>query len=325
MLETSARLLRLLSLLQARRFWTGAELADRLEVTERTLRRDIDRLRSLGYPVDGTPGVAGGYQLGAGATLPPLLLEDDEALAVSIGLSTAAGSRVTGVEEAAVRALVKLERVLPGRLRRRADALRAAILPLDRAGPRIDSEVLTTLAEACREHERVSFHYAGRGRSGERLVEPAGLVHTGYRWYLVAWDTEREDWRTFRVDRVTGKVELGDRFSPRPPPEDGDLRKYVSRSVAVAAYGHQARVILHAPLERMQERVSPATGVLERLDGRRCVLLTGAQSLAPLLVWIALLGVDFEVLEPPELAEQLRELHARFSRALTPGPGSSKA
>lgn len=316
MLETSARLLRLLSLLSARRFWSGAELAESLEITGRTLRRDIDRLRNLGYPVEATPGVAGGYQLGAGAHLPPLLLEDDEALAVSIGLQTAARSDVSGIDEAAVRALAKLERVLPPRLRRRANVFRASILSMERSGPRVDPAVLTTLASACREHDRVCFGYAGRDRSGERKVEPVGLVHTGYRWYLVAWDVAREDWRTFRVDRITGEVNKGAPFSPRPPPEAGDLRKYVARSVSTAGYARQARVLLHAPLEEVAQHISPAAGLLEPIDDKRCSLLTGAPSLDALVLWITMLGVDFEVVEPPELVNHIRLLRARLGRAL---------
>lgn len=316
MLNTSARLLRLISLLQVRRFWSGADLAERLEITERTVRRDVDKLRSLGYPVQAASGVAGGYQLGAGAALPPLLLEDDEALAVSIALGTAAASAVTGIEEAAVRALVKLEQVLPTRLRRRANALRASIVPLTRSGPVVDSSLLSTLAGACRDHEQLAFGYEGKGASGtERLVEPAGLVHTGYRWYLVAWDVNRDDWRTFRVDRIKGKASVGARFAPRPPPE-GDLKAYVSRSLSSAARALTARVILHAPFELMAKRLSPAAGVLERVDAERCRLQTGGHSLDSLAFWILLLGVDFQVEEPPELAQHLRILHQRLGRSL---------
>lgn len=315
MVQTSARLLRLLSLLQVRRFWSGADLAERLEVTRRTLRRDIDRLRALGYPIEGTSGVAGGYQLAAGATLPPLTLEDDEALAISIALRTAASRVGSGVDEAALRALVKLERVMPSRLRRRANALRASIVLLERAGPEVSSATLATLAGACDEHRQVSFGYADRdGNASERCVEPAGLVHTGRRWYLAAFDTGRDDWRTFRVDRI-GEVAAGDRFAPRPLPADGDLSAYVSRSVSTDAYPHQAKVILDAPLEAIAERVSPSTGVLERVDDRRCLLALGGRSLDGLALWIALLGVDFEVIEPPELATHLRELGARINRA----------
>lgn len=316
MLETSARLLRLLSLLQAQRFWSGSELAERLEVTDRTLRRDIDRLRSLGYPVEATPGVAGGYQLGAGASLPPLLLEDDEALAISIGLRTAT-HRVGDIEDAALRALVKLERVLPPRLRRRADALRASIVQLDTSGPRVDSDVLTALARARQEHLAVSFGYVSRGKEAtRRTVEPAGLVHTGYRWYLVAWDIDKSGWRTFRVDRIDGAVELGARVVPRPPPEDGDLRKYVSRSVSTDVYARQAKVLFHAPIALVAERVSPAAGVLEPIDDESCRLLTGAHSWYVLAVHLALVGVDFSVEEPAELADYLRSIHERLGRAL---------
>lgn len=316
MIQTSARLLRLLSLLQVRRFWSGSELAERLAITRRTLRRDIERLRALGYPIEGTSGVAGGYQLAAGATLPPLSLEDDEALAVSIALRTAASRASSGIDEAALRALVKLERVMPTRLRQRANALRASIVLLERSGPRVSSATLATLAGACDEHLRISFGYADRdNNASERLVEPAGLVHTGHRWYLVAWDTGREDWRTFRVDRI-GEVTSGARFAPRPLPADGDLSAYVSRSVSADVYPHRARVIFDAPLEQVAERISPSAGVLERLDDQRCVLLIGGRSLDVIALWIALMGVDFEIIEPPELVHHLRNLHARIGRAI---------
>jgi predicted DNA-binding transcriptional regulator YafY len=317
MLLTSARLLRLLSLLQVRRFWSGADLAERLEVTGRTLRRDVDRLRSLGYPVHSTSGVAGGYQLGAGAALPPLQLDDDEALAVSIALGSVAAQSVSGIDEAAVRALVKLEQVLPVRLRRRADALRATIVPLQRTGTSVRATLLSTLAGACRDHTEVSFGYAdARGRASERRVEPLGLVHTSYRWYLVAWDVGRADYRTFRVDRIAGEPAAGASFAPRPPPEGGDLRTYVSRSLSTAAYGAQASVILHAPYASIAERVSPSAVLLERLDAGRCRLTLGAHSMDSLAAWILMLGVDFEIETPEELREQVRVLHARLGRVL---------
>lgn len=303
-------------MLQARRFWSGSELAERLEITDRTLRRDVDRLRSLGYPVEATSGVAGGYQLGAGASLPPLLLEDDEALAISIGLRTA-NHRISGIEDAALCALVKLERVLPPRLRRRADALRATIVQLDPSGPRIDSDVLATLARARQEHLAVRFEYVARGKeAATRGVEPAGLVHTGFRWYLVAWDLDRSGWRTFRVDRISGRVELGASATPRPLPEDGDLRKYVSRSVSNDVYSHQAKIVFHVPLEVAAEHVSPTAGILERVDDGSCRLITGAHSWYVLAMHLAQVGVDFTIEDPPELLEYLRLLHARLGRAL---------
>lgn len=205
MLSSSSRLLRVLSLLQTRSHWAGPELAERLEVHPRTLRRDIDRLRQLGYPVHASSGVAGGYAFRAGQSLPPLLLDDEEALAVAIALQIAAAGTVSGVEESSLRALVKLEQVMPTRLRRRTNALRSAILPMPRIGPTIAAGVLATLATACRDQLQLSFHYRDlRGRASARTVEPQGLVHTGNRWYLVAWDPARDDWRTFRIDRVQG-------------------------------------------------------------------------------------------------------------------------
>lgn len=315
MLQTSARLLRLLSLLLSRRSWSGAELAERLEVTERTLRRDIDRLRSLGYPVDGQPGVAGGYGLAAGTQLPPLTLADDEALAVSLALRTAANGLSASIGEAALRALTKLERVFPARLRRRAHALRETITLLERPSPRVDSELLSLVADACDERAALSFGYTAReGQSTQREVEPAGLVHNGAR-YLVAFDRARDDWRTFRVDRMSEPRAHG-RFNPRPPPADGDLRAFVSRSIAVHAYAHRAVLLLHAPAERISARVSASAAVVERLDAERCRLTLGGQSLAGLAAWTAAFGVDFEVQEPPELLVALRELRARIDLAL---------
>ena len=318
MLQTSARLLRLLGLLQSRRYWTGPDLAGRLEITERTVRRDVDRLRTLGYPINATSGVAGGYQLGAGAALPPLLLEDDEALAVSLGLRSAAGGTVTGMEEAAVRALAKVEQVLPSRLRRRFKALHTAVVPLHLAGPRVDPELLATVAGACRDQERLHFRYADRSaRSSERTVEPHGLVHSGTRWYLVAWDVDRGAFRTFRADRVVRKATTGRRFSRRELP-GGDLAAYVSRSISTQAYPFTARVIINAPRDVVAERVSPLSARLESLDAQRCVLEGGGNSLVGLALHIAMLGYDFEVLEPPELIEHVRALSKRLARAAKP-------
>src|SRR5690348_5287202 len=234
MLETSARLLRLLSLFQSQRYWSGTELAERLEVTARTLRRDVDKLRSLGYPVNSTSGTAGGYQLGAGARLPPLLLDDEEAVAVAVGLRTAASGAVTGIAEASVRALTKVQQVLPARLRRRITALHSFIEPLAYTGPVVDAEALALIAGACRDCEKLRFRYRARdGAATQREVEPHRLVHTGRRWYLAAWDVERNNWRTFRVDRIQQRPTTGQRFTARQPP-DGDFAAYVSRSVTTA-------------------------------------------------------------------------------------------
>lgn len=315
MLDTSARLLRLLSLLQARRFWTGAELADRLEVTERTVRRDVNRLRTLGYPVSSSVGVAGGYQLDAGSTLPPLLLDDNEALAVALALRTMASGTVSGTEEDAIRALSKLERVLPLRLRRRVRAMHTSVVPLYAAPSRIDIAVLTSLTDASRDHQAVAFAYADRtGATSRRRAEPHGLVHTGRRWYLVAFDLVRDAWRTFRVDRIQGSVVVRERFSPREVP-GGDIADFVSRAIGANAYEVQARVVIHAPVRRVAERVPPLAGHLSHVSARRCLLVTGAYSLAALAWYIASIGVDFEVQDPPELVEHLEELAGRLCRA----------
>ncbi|NUT92138.1 MAG: YafY family transcriptional regulator [Saccharothrix sp.] len=314
MLETSARLLKLLSLLQVRRDWTGADLAGRLGVDVRTVRRDVDKLRSLGYPVNSVPGVSGGYQLGAGAELPPLLLDDDEAVAVAVGLRTAANGTVTGIEETSVRALAKLEQVLPSRLRRRVNALQEHTIALTPSVATVDAQVLTVIAGACRDHQRLRFPYAGREGDSKRHVEPLGLAHTGRRWYLVAWDVDRQDWRTFRVDRISEEPSLGARFVPRDPPDE-DLASYVSRQLTVAPYTYKAELIMHAPIEEIERRTSKTSVHLEALDDHRTLLTAGSPSLAELGLWIGLIGVDFDVLSPPELAEHLRVLGERFVNA----------
>lgn len=322
MLTTSARLLRLLSLLQSRRAWGGGDLAGRLGVTPRTLRRDVERLRELGYPVEGQPGVAGGYALRPGAHLPPLALADDEALAVSLALRTATNALSASIGEAALRALAKLERVFPPRLRRRAQALRDAILLLDRDAPTVSPALLSSLAEACDDRRVATFDYTSRaGARTRRSVEPAGLVHTGH-WYLVAFDRDRDDWRTFRADRIGAGVELGDTFTPRLAPEGGDLRSFVSRSVSTGAYPHRVVVVLHAPVERVAARLSPATALLERLDPRRTRVSVGASSMTGLAAWVASFEVDFEVVDPPELFEVLRDLRHRIDGALRAGARS---
>ncbi len=316
MLTSSTRLLRLLSLLQTRNHWMGQELAERLEVHPRTLRRDIDRLRQLGYPVHASSGVAGGYAFRAGQALPPLLLDDEEALAVSIALRTATAGAVGGIEEPALRALVKLEQAMPARLRQRLDALRSAIVPMDRVGPVVDASLLATLALACRDQLRLGFTYQDlRGRSAERSVEPQGVVHTGLRWYLVAWDLARNDWRTFRIDRIVGLPTLGAHFSPRASPEAGDLKAFVSRAVAVSPYDEQARIVLHAPHAEMARRIPPAAGLLTPLDGgQRCQLECGAHALDSLTYWLMALNVDFEVLAPTSLKDRLRVAAERALR-----------
>lgn len=319
MWDTSARLLRLLSLLQVQKEWTGRELAQRLEVDVRTVRRDIDRLRSLGYPVHSTTGVAGGYRLAPGADLPPLLLDDDEAVAVAVGLGTAAGGTVAGIEEASRRALAKLERVLPVRLRGRVNALSTATVALTGWHPVVSSDDLAAIAAACRDHEILRFDYRGNdGGPGRRTVEPLRLVHTGRLWYLVAWDVDRRDWRTFRVDRAEGRPIPVGRFSPRPPPSD-DIAGFVARGTALAAYPVQARVIVHASHEVAAERISPTAGLLEVIDASSCVLLTGGRTVEGLAQHLVGMGIDFTVDDPPELIEHVRMLAQRLARAVEDG------
>jgi predicted DNA-binding transcriptional regulator YafY len=314
-LETSARLLGLLSLLQTRRSWTGPELAGRLEVGVRTIRRDVDKLRSLGYPVEAAPGVAGGYRLGAGADLPPLLLDDEEAVAVAVGLRTAAGGTVSGIEETSVRALAKLEQVLPSRLRRRVSALQTFTVPMMSGGPTVDADVLATIAAACRDHEGLRFSYeAHDGAAGRRDVQPLRLVHLYRKWYLVAWDVVRDDWRTFRVDRMTSSLSLGKRFAPRQAPAP-DMAAYVQEGVRTTRSRYQARVILHAPADEVRDRVPPWAGTLEPIDDESCELLATSDWIGGLAVYVGSIGVDFTAVEPPEFVEQVRELAQRFARA----------
>jgi predicted DNA-binding transcriptional regulator YafY len=318
MLETSARLLRLLSLLQAHREWSGADLADRLGVTPRTVRRDVDRLRELGYPVNASPGTGGGYQLGAGAELPPLLLDDDEAVAVAVGLRTAAGQGIEGIGETSVRALTKLEQVLPHRLRRRVGALNAFTVPMLRntLPSAVDPAVLTELAALCRDAERLRFEYRNHdGTPTRRSVEPHRLVCTERRWYLVAWDLDRADWRTFRVDRVTPRPPHGPRFTPREPPAE-NLAAYVSKGVSTRAYASHAVVRLLVPLQEAVERISPSAGTLEADGPDACLLRTGAPNLDLMVIHVMMMGFDFEVLEPVELTETIRAARDRLSRAL---------
>jgi predicted DNA-binding transcriptional regulator YafY len=318
MTETSGRLLKLLSLLQGRRDWPGAELARRLEVSGRTIRRDVDRLRRLGYPVEALPGPAGGYRLEAGTAMPPLLLDDDEAVAIAVGLRTAAGAAVTGIEETAVRALVKLEQVLPSHLRRRVHALQSVTATLPATGPTVDPAALTVIAGACRDSERLRFAYRSRDGSGSRRrVEPRSLVCLGHRWYLVAWDCDREAWRTFRVDRLEDPSPAGTRFTPRELP-NRDAAAYVAEHLADAPYRYQARVTLHASAEHVAARDAPIWGQVEAIDGHTCEYRTSDDSLDWLAVRIGMLGFDFEVHEPPELAERFGELAERFRRAARP-------
>jgi predicted DNA-binding transcriptional regulator YafY len=316
---TSQRLLTLLSLLQARRDWPGSELAERLEVSGRTIRRDVERLRELGYPVESLSGPAGGYRLASGTAMPPLLLDDDEAIAIAVGLRTAAGASVEGIEETSVRALVKLEQVLPARLRRRVSALGAATVTMPGSGPTVDPQGLTVIAAACREGECLRFAYRGRdGAETRREVEPHTLVNRGRRWYLLAWDRGREDWRTFRVDRLTRPASTGVR-RPRREPPGGDPGRFVAESIAAAPQRFEARVTLRMPAAEARERFGAGWGTIEPIDDHSCEYRTGDYDLDWLALRVAMLGAEFEVREPPELVDRLRDLAARVERAVGAG------
>jgi predicted DNA-binding transcriptional regulator YafY len=316
MVQTSARLLALLSLLQVRREWTGQELADRLEVGPRTIRRDMEKLRSLGYPVEAAPGVAGGYRLGAGGELPPLLLDDAEAVAVAVGLRTAASGSIAGIEETSVRALVKLEQVLPARLRRRVSALGVATSSFGGDGPQIDADVLATLAGACRDGVRLRFGYTAKDdRATERNTEPAAVVHSGYRWYLVAYDLDREDWRTFRIDRIRGRLAPGERGARRTVP-GGDAAAFVKRQLRNPDGGEAqpvpGRVRVAVPARRIAGRIPARYATVEPDGEDACLVTTRGHWSREFLVWMAMLDEPMTVLEPPELVDAARAVASRL-------------
>jgi predicted DNA-binding transcriptional regulator YafY len=308
----AGRLLRLLSLLQSRPHWNGRELAERLGITPRTVRRDIANLRELGYPVEAEAGPNGGYQLGAGGALPPLLLTDDESVAVAIGLRAAASGGVAGYEEAAVAALAKLEQVLPGRLRERVLALNAVTVLVRSGGTTVDPDILLTLAQGCRRPERIRFGYRdGNGNVSQRRVEPYGLVNAERRWYLVAHDLDRQDWRTFRVDRVSEPSLAGHRFVRTGEP---DVAAMVADGLAFAAHQWQAEVWLRADVRQAAMEIPRTFGTLEGVDGGT-VLRIGANELDWLAHYIAGLPFEAEVRHPPELRAALRALGRHLQRA----------
>jgi predicted DNA-binding transcriptional regulator YafY len=314
--DPSARLLKLLSLLQTPREWPGSELSARLGVSARTVRRDIERLRELGYPVEATMGAEGGYRLVAGTAMPPLLLDDEEAVAIAVGLRIASGHAVEGIDEASVRALTKLERVLPSRLRRRVGVLGAATVPmLTGDAATVDPQILTGLATAIANRERARFTYrAHDGDETKRLVEPERLVSSGRRWYLLAFDTGRDDWRIFRVDRITDPLLTGARFTPRELPA-ADAVAYITGKLYSSAPTYRAVATLHAPADEVTRRWGTSAGEVTPLDEHTCRLLGHADTLEWLAFRLTLLGCEFDVHSPPELAEYLRALGARVTRA----------
>ncbi len=319
MAETSGRLLKLLSLLQTPREWPGPELARRLEVSTRTVRNDVERLRVLGYPVEATRGAVGGYRLSAGKAMPPLLLDDDEAVAVAVSLRTAAGGAVDGIEETSLRALTKLQQVLPTRLARRVDAVQSYTVRggAPARGPRVESDLLATLAAAAREREIVRFAYSDhQGVATERRVEPYRLVNWGRRWYLVAYDVLRDDWRNFRVDRIAGAQSVGHRFALRPLPDE-DVAAYVSRGTRSVQMRFRATVVVKLPADEVAARMGGwHEGSIEALGKRVSRVHTGARSAEDLARWLVFLDADFEIEQSPELADAVRRLADRFARAV---------
>ncbi|GAB3119232.1 YafY family protein [Streptomyces calidiresistens] len=317
MANTSARMLRLLSLLQTHRYWPGPELAERLGVSPRTLRRDIDRLRELGYPVDAQRGVDGGYQLAAGTALPPLVIDDEEAVALVVGLRTAARSAVEGISESSVRVLAKVLQVMPARLRGRVEALSEVTEPVDWGGPEaapVDPTVLTVLAPACRAAERLRFSYtASDSRNSDRHVEPHRLVCPGRRWYLIAYDLDRHDWRIFRVDRITGPRATGERFRSRDLPA-ADAAEFLRGKLDNLPRPHRVEAVVHAPAAVVRERIG-RWGVVEAIDAERCGVRMTTDSLEWPLMALGAAGAEFRVVEPPELLDLVRERAERFGRA----------
>ena len=315
--KTSERLFSLLSLLQTPREWPGPELAQRLGVTSRTVRNDVERLRQMGYPVQATRGSVGGYRLSAGAAMPPLLLEDDEAVAVAVSLRTATGGAIEGLEETALRALTKLQQVLPPRLGRRVDALQSHTVRVSaqRRGPQVEGRVLASIAATARDREIMRFRYSDHAGSGtERKVEPYRLVNWGRRWYLVAFDLDREDWRTFRVDRLSEPRSVGHRFTLRPLPAD-DIAAYVAARTRQVQMRVQGRVIVHAPAQEVAARMGSWSGSIEPLAPGRCLLQLGGRSVEDIAFWLGVLDADFEVLDSPELAAAVRRIADRYARA----------
>ena len=329
MADTAARLLALLGLLQARSDWSGAELAHRLRVTDRTVRNDIDRLRGLGYPVDAVRGPGGRYRLGVGTKLPPLLLEEDEAVAVAVGLR--AGTGITGIEETSARALAKLEHVLPHRLQRRVNALRDAVS----AGPentglerrRPDRRPVAALRGGRRgaRPRGAAVRLPGPHEASRLQLEPYRLVSWQRRWFVVARDARTDTWAPYRLDWMHLRTPGGRRFTPQPLPGE-DYTSFVLREVAFSGWIVHTRIAVDAPAEEVLARINPTVGVVESVDADHCVLVTGGDSVEIIAVYIGMLGLDFHVTEPPELVEAVARVGDRYRRAVTatsgtPAPG----
>jgi predicted DNA-binding transcriptional regulator YafY len=315
--DPTRRALQLLSLLQTRRLWGAAELAERFEVTERTVRRDVDRLRDLGYPVDATTGTAGGYRLAAGAHLPPLVFDDDEAVAVVVGLRAAAGTAIAGIEDSSLQALAKVEQALPDRLRRRVSALDGSIISLQRThgdGSVVDPDTLSVLASACRSNEEVRFEYRSRNRAdNRRLVEPHQLLSAGRLWYLIAWDLRRTDWRTFRLDRLSDVRLARRRFAPRTIP-GGDAAAYLASSVASMPRELDAIVAVQAPYSRIDEALSYIEHTALDAETDSCTIHVRANHLDSVVMAVARLALHapVRILEPSAVADAVHALIGRL-------------
>lgn len=315
MADPTPRLLALLALLQTGPERSGRDLAERLGVSTRTIRHDVDRLRELGYPVDATRGAVGGYRLGSGGKLPPLLLDDEEAVAVTVGLRAAAG--IAGVEESGARALAKLEQVLPSHLRPVVDALRSTIdrapenNDTDAPDPVVDATVLREIAGAIRNEEWLRFDY----QEAPVLVEPYRLLTWHRRWYLVGRDPQTGEWRTFRVDWMELRMPTRRRFDPQPLP-GGDYTAFMMRTIAESGWKVHARLLIDAPTQQVLDRIHPAVGAVEPIDEEHCVLVTGADSLDTVAAYIGMLMMDFTVESPPELLPRLQVLSDRYARAV---------
>lgn len=319
MIQTSARLLGLIGLLQSRPSWTGTELAVRLGVGERTVRKDIERLRALDYPVDATRGRTGGYRLGDHGRLPPLLLEDDEAVAITIGLGSVATTE--GLTDASATALAKLERTLPERLRRRVRAqhevtdVGPANTGTNVPDPKVDAQQLGEIAAAIRDHQGLRFDYGDRDDRIE--ADPYRLVSWQQRWYVVARRRPAGAWRAFRVDWMRLRVPGASRF-PADPLDGEAYADFVLREVASTGWTVHARILIDAPAGEVLARINPTVGVVETVDADHSVLVTGGDSLEVVAVWIGMLGLDFHVYEPPGLVEHVRRLSVRYGAALPP-------
>jgi predicted DNA-binding transcriptional regulator YafY len=316
---TTERVLRLLALLQRRTSWTAGELAEELRVTDRSVRRDVERLRTLGYPVEATSGVGGGYRLGPGTRLPPLLLDDEEAIATAVSLRLAAGETVTGAADAAVRVLAKLDQVMPPRLRGPVRAVHESTETLVSPGIQVDPEALLTFARACRDRVRVRFDYSTGDRHSERTVEPVRMVATGRRWYLMAWDIDRGDWRTFRLDRMHRVSATGWQFRPRDHP---DPVEYVQQAVSQRPYRFLARVRVHTEADRLRELIPPQVGVVEPDRDGWSLLTAGGDDLEWMAMHLARLDLEQQILEPAELRTAAATLAGRLAALSRPATGN---